>query len=199
MEKGEWEEKLLGVVDRSKDVLKDLLGLFAKAGAGSLESVKEKLGKLKGEFGLLYEKLAEKVRKEDREVSKLFSIIDSMQVIIYNIEGIAFNLDDLVENKIPLSDKAINEINELNNSLQGLFTDLSDLLKVKNKTLAKALIREAREVSKKADNFSLEHEGRVISGICLPKASPIYLNVLASIKGISYSISRISKRISEDG
>jgi hypothetical protein len=43
-----------------------------------------------------------------------------------------------------------------------------------------ALIQEG---SQQARNFSTEHEERLIKGICMPKASNLYLQMMGRIKG----------------
>ncbi len=184
-------EALISYVENARKLLEKSLELF-KLGYGQTDKLLMDAEKLKASFSNLYEKAT---RMDKAEAMEYLFILDSLQGIIYSIEGIIHSLKELAKERIPLSDKAVREIEELKGSVSSLLKDLSDLLKIKNKTLAEAVAEKAKGVSRKADNFSLEHEERVIAGICTPKASPIYLNVLTSVKGISYNIYKIAKRV----
>ena len=182
---------IVSYIEDARKLLEKTLELF-KLGYGQTDELFLEIERLKTSFSNLYEK-ATKMEKE--EAMEYLSILDSLQGIIYNIEGIIYSLKELSKGRIPLSDKAVREVEELRASISSLLKDLSDLLKIKNKTLAEAVAEKAKSISKKADNFSLEHQERVIAGICTPKASPIYLNVLTSVKGISYNTYKIAKRV----
>lgn len=184
-------DNLSAYIEKAKELLEKSLDLF-KLGYGQTDRLLLEVEKLKASFSNLYEKAT---RMEKEEAMEYLFILDSLQGIIYSIEGIVYSLKQLTKERIPLSDKAVREVEELKESVSSLLKDLSDLLKIKNKTLAEAIAEKAKNISKKADSFSLEHEERVIAGICTPKASPIYLNVLTSVKGISYNIYKIAKRV----
>jgi Na+/phosphate symporter len=48
-----------------------------------------------------------------------------------------------------------------------------------------------------ADRCALTHEGRLIAGICMPKASYLYLSLIASFKKVAEELVNFSERIAD--
>jgi Na+/phosphate symporter len=92
---------------------------------------------------------------------------------------------------IPFSDKAHGELTEL-------FGLLSDILKSIREILANSkweLLHPVREKQKKLAqmtvDFALTHEDRLLEGLCSPKASSLYLDILDSVKGANERLARM--------
>jgi Na+/phosphate symporter len=92
---------------------------------------------------------------------------------------------------IPFSDKAHAELTEL-------FGLLSDILMNVREALAKSswdTLEPVREKQKKLAqmtvDFALAHEDRLLEGLCSPKASSLYLDIMDSVKGANEHLVRI--------
>lgn len=92
---------------------------------------------------------------------------------------------------IPFSDKAHAELTEL-------FGVLSDILKNIREVVAKSTwdtLAPVRENQKKLAqltvDFALAHEDRLLEGLCSPKASSLYLDILDSVKGANEHLVRM--------
>ncbi len=191
----EWRSKLSEIVSSCRDVIGRYLTIL-KPDPGALEGFRDRLSQIKSSFSKLYESFVEGKKSKEENMADLH-IMDSFEGILFNLEGVLHSLRSIVDDRVVFSDKAVGEVDELRADLSNLLKDLEDLIATYNKTLAKALREEAKEVSKKADSFSFYHEERIVAGICTPKASPVYLNLLSSTKGISYGVFRIAKNIEE--
>jgi Na+/phosphate symporter len=87
--------------------------------------------------------------------------------------------------KILFSEKALAEIKELYVILEEQFRNTRDYIATKNPVL-KAEINAGRErIFKTIDEYAVIHQGRLITGVCMPQASYLYLDIVDSIKRIS--------------
>lgn len=83
---------------------------------------------------------------------------------------------------IPFSDKAQAELAKL----FGLFVlelkKFKELLRTLSKPLLEEIMSQSKEVGQMTVDFALAHEERLVDGLCSPKASSLYLDILDSVK-----------------
>ncbi|MBS4026140.1 MAG: hypothetical protein KGZ96_10770 [Clostridia bacterium] len=84
---------------------------------------------------------------------------------------------------ILFSHKGLAEVKELCMLAEELCIHSIDYLVTGNPLLKKHIDALIQEGSQQARNFSTEHEERLIKGICMPKASNLYLQMMGRIKG----------------
>ncbi len=192
-----WKEAFSKVVSSCREVVDRWLSIV-KPEKKKVAELKKAIEDLKSRFSSTYQSFVDREKSGER-IRDYFPLANSIGNIIYNLEGIAHSLSVVVDEGIPFSDKAVSEVEELKKDLSRLLKDLEDLIKTENETLAKALEEEAKKVSSKADSFLLYHEERIITGVCLPKASPVYLNLLTSVKGISHEVFKAARTLGERG
>ncbi len=89
---------------------------------------------------------------------------------------------------ILFSDKALAELNDLFELLKKILHDFGDLLVTRNRPLADHLLVEEKRLGQMTVDFALAHEDRLVEGICTPKASSLYLDILDSVKNVSLHI-----------
>ena len=123
------------------------------------------------------------------------SMASSLDRISYNIEGIVDRLKSKVQNKILFSDQAVKEINLVFQEAMDLLKRLPDLILTPNKSLAQNIAEQVRSVLRIVNGYSEGHEERLIHGICTPKSSPIYLDILESLKGVIVHTLEVSGKI----
>ncbi|MGB6064188.1 MAG: hypothetical protein WBG50_05245 [Desulfomonilaceae bacterium] len=90
-----------------------------------------------------------------------------------------------VRDGIPFSDKALAELDELFDLLTNILTDFGDLVLTRNHTLADDLLAKQSKLGQMTVDFALAHEDRLIVGVCSPKASSLYLDILDSVKNVN--------------
>jgi len=92
---------------------------------------------------------------------------------------------------IPFSDKAFAELDQL----FGLFVDVlkhcRDAIVTVNPTLLAHLAVQQKQVAQMTLDFALAHEDRLLGGLCSPKASSLYLDILDSIKGANEHLTKM--------
>lgn len=86
---------------------------------------------------------------------------------------------------IPFSDKAQTELTQLFDLLKEMLRNFRDLLSTLNPGLLAILLNQQKQLAQMTLDFALAHEDRLISGLCSPKASSLYLDILDSVRNIN--------------
>jgi len=128
-------------------------------------------------------------------VKPYLTIISSFDRMGYNIDGILDRLKKMVQDRIFFTDRAIKEVNDMFQETTDLLGNLPDLILTRNRLLAQEMGVKGKKARKMADGYSDEHEQRLIEGVCVPKASPLYLDILVSLKGIVVHTLEIGDKI----
>jgi len=125
----------------------------------------------------------------------------SVPLILQRIGGHIDNLNDTFHKKIKddilFSDRAVSELTTLFRRLKEALKNTSDLLVTKNPVLVRHITECEEDVVKKALEFATLHEERLIEGLCLPVSSPLYLNILNSIRCIAWDTNEIASKFSQ--
>jgi Na+/phosphate symporter len=96
---------------------------------------------------------------------------------------------------IPFSDKALEELTQLFDLLTTILSSFGDLLITRNRSLADHLLGEQKRLAQMTVDFALTHEDRLIEGLCSPKASSLYLDILDSVKSVSAHIKEMTESL----
>jgi Na+/phosphate symporter len=124
--------------------------------------------------------------KDKTESQKQYLIlIPSFQTIGLALENLISKMETKVELKILLSEKALIEIKELYTILEEQFRDTRDYIATKNPVLKAEIKAGWEKIFKTIDEYAVIHQGRLITGVCMPQASYLYLDIVDSIKRIS--------------
>ena len=71
----------------------------------------------------------------------------------------------------------------------------ADLLLIKNSVLIRYIEEAEADLANKTLEYSTLHEERMIEGLCLPVASPLYLTMLNAIRNIGREAKNIADKI----
>jgi Na+/phosphate symporter len=128
-------------------------------------------------------------------IKEYVSIPGYLAMIGARIVNISTDTQRKIEEGILFSDKAASELNTLFNKSIELLTCLKDLIITKNEVLLKHVLEEESGHYKLANEYATIHEERLISGLCSPQYSALYLHLLGSIKEILEYSKNIAQRI----
>lgn len=96
---------------------------------------------------------------------------------------------------IPFSDKAQVELA----TLFGLFTlelkNFRELLRTLSKSILEKILTQSKDVAQMTIEFALAHEERLVDGLCSPKASSLYLDILDSVKNANQHVREMCESI----
>jgi Na+/phosphate symporter len=112
-------------------------------------------------------------------------ILDHLGIIGYNIGECADPIEQKIRGAILFSDKAVTQANFLFDQQSGMIRSVLDIIKTNNEFLKKYVLEESKKLGQACLTFATEHEERMIEGVCLPQAAPIFLALLDRMRAIS--------------
>lgn len=98
---------------------------------------------------------------------------------------------------IPFSDKANAELNESFDLMNDMLKNFRDLIATRNRDLLDHVRAEQKKIGQLTVDFGLAHEDRLVGGLCTPKASSLYLDVLDSIKSANQNVSALTESLAQ--
>jgi Na+/phosphate symporter len=134
--------------------------------------------------------------KDKTETQKQYlAIIPSFQIIGFALENLISKMETKVELKLLFSEKALAEINELYSVLVEQFRNTKDYIATKNPVLHAEIKTGWEKVFKLIDEYAIIHQNRLITGVCVPQASYLYLDIVDSIKRISRGLIDFAEKV----
>lgn len=123
--------------------------------------------------------LLAKTRESERQsLLRLQSLLTRLQVVGENISALSTPIAQKIKGGVLFSDKAVTQINLLFDHQAGLLRSVMDVLKTDNEFLKRYIQEEGRNLVQSCNDFATEHEARLIEGVCLPQAAPLFLAML---------------------
>ena len=157
--------------------------------------------------------------KVDPDARVYMSVTGHIERMVNFIENIVGCLRTKIRDRIPFSDKAVLETTFLLARLQDMLRNTSDIILSRNVILREyvkdrhlqwsfdhvplsrnVILREyvkesASEINRRANEFTTLHEERLIEGLCMPIASPLFLHMLDAIKGIAWHAKETAEKL----
>ncbi|RMG67616.1 MAG: hypothetical protein D6710_11220 [Nitrospirae bacterium] len=188
-------EKVHSMVDRLQEAISLLYNAFIYSKNTPLELALEQVESVKAEEKELTPQLVDLSGTD--ELARLYAPVPGhLERIASNIEHMIRVVKQKNEENILFSDKAVSEINFLINRVKEVLSNLSDLVLARNRYLANYIIESEAEIERTANEFSTLHEERLIEGLCMPKASGIYVILLDGLKRIVWNAKEIASKLS---
>jgi Na+/phosphate symporter len=142
----------------------------------------------------LFDKLVAKAEKSPEE-TKLLSLLPWMQQLGSPLEDLVGSVQATVEAEVCFTDKAVTEISEIMGLVSNLARDTRDALTSGNEHFKEYAISESMVILDRIRDFGIEHQQRIVIGLCMPKASFLYLDIMNSLKRITMELSGLFERI----
>jgi len=194
-------EKLLDALSPTIENLRRMLGAARHAfNRNSLEDLQE-LTRLRGvtsqEIKATLEQLesatAEKSEAERVPLVRIHEILNHLQLICENIAALGEPIRKKIIDRLLFTDKAFFDVNYVFTHQTGLMRSLLDFLRTDNQLLGRYAEEEGQNIIQVCLNAATEHENRLIEGICLPQASPVFLGMLDHMRLICRHVLGIVK------
>lgn len=160
-----------------------------------LDEALDVIGRAGDSFGRTKQELPEDDDSAGSE-SGVGTVNVNLRSIAENLATIAQALASKIKEEVLFSDKAMSELNYLFQRSRELLSTTVDLIFAPNVYVA-TYIREATvELERTADAFVSLHEDRLIGGLCLPKASGIFITCVDSFRHIAWQVQEIAVKVS---
>jgi Na+/phosphate symporter len=194
MEEKELNQRFHNMFEKMTPILEDMKkGFFTQNNTILKESEKRFREILKSALPFA-EKLIEE--KEKDEVEKRYvNLVLPVQMTALALENLIEKMHIKVESHILFSEKALNEIKELFAVMESQFIDTKDYILTKNPHLKNNIKSGKEKIIKMANEYALVHEQRLITGVCMPKASYLYIDITDSLKRITRRLADFAERV----
>lgn len=128
-------------------------------------------------------------------VQGLFLIPVHLERIGDNIELLGRALTTVIREGIPFTERAVKELNTLFAQAIELLECVRDVLLTQNRILVRHLQSAEQRYEQLVNEYALFHQQRLIEGVCLPKASSLFVALLDYLKGITAHIGQIADKL----
>ncbi|HEY3278440.1 MAG TPA: hypothetical protein VGJ94_17625 [Syntrophorhabdaceae bacterium] len=168
-------------------------GLVMEKGAMIEESIARFRELLKSRVAFS-EAIIAKKEKDEAEI-RYVSMITPLQVAALSIENVMEKMAIKVEAKIPFTPNALKELRSLQLLVYSQLTDAKDYVISGDPQLKENIRKSMEEIKRLAGEYELIHQERLIMGICMPKASYLYIDITDSLKRAARAMVDFSEKV----
>ena len=189
------------VQSRFREVFESTLPLLENAKRGFLAEkqalLKEDKAKIRDIIKSRVDFAQNIIAMEDKSEAdmKFVTLLPSFQSIALALENLFNKMETKVESRILFSEKALSEIRELFGLMVTQFRDTMDYVITRNSHLKENVIATKEKIAKAASDYELVHQQRLITGVCMPQASYLYIDISESIKRIARGLAEFSEKV----
>ena len=140
------------------------------------------------------EELAKKQTKDEVE-TKYLILLPRLQLMAVIIRNLINENRNKIESHLPFIDKARDDIKNLYTLMLTQFEDTKDYILTRNPHLRAYIKTGMENVFEKGEDCFAEHETRMITCACIPRASYSYVAIIDSIKGLSRELTAFSEKL----
>ncbi|MCX8021770.1 MAG: hypothetical protein N2745_03260 [Syntrophorhabdaceae bacterium] len=133
------------------------------------------------------ERLVEKKDKDEVE-KKYVTLLLSFQQILLAVENLINRVQSKVESNVLFSKKAVDETKDVYEIIKAIMKDGRDYIITKNSLLKKSVDDNREKLINTITDYEIVHQNRLITGICMPKASYLYIEVMDSMKRLARGV-----------
>jgi hypothetical protein len=135
-------------------------------------------------------------RKDKGEVEKKFvNLVIAFQTVALSVDNLMDKMEIKLDSNILFSEKALKEIEELYSLMEAQVRDARDYLLTRNPHLSEMIRRGVDNVRKLSDKYAVVHQNRLITGVCMPKASYLYIDITDSLKRTARGLAEFAERV----
>jgi len=102
----------------------------------------------------------------------------------------------VIREGIPFTERAVRELSTLFARAIELLECVRDVILTQNRILLRHMQIEGQRYEELVNEYALFHQQRLIEGLCLPKASSLFVALLDYLQGITGHIGQIADKLS---
>jgi len=194
MEERELLQRFHEVLETTLPVIENAYKGFVTQKPALLKESKEKFKSILASRLSYVEKIIEDKEKDEFE-KKFVVLLPPFQTVGIAIQNVISNMEIKVEAHVLFSQKGLDEIKELLTMSHELVRDVRDYTLTKNPNLLIKIKEVKEKIIKTINEFSNIHQNRLIAGVCMPKASYLYLDITDSIKRIARGLADFAEKV----
>jgi len=134
--------------------------------------------------------------KDKNEAVKRFVIaLPHLQRVALALDNLIDKMETKVESNVLVNEKALDEIKQLMVAVGEEFTNVKDYCMTRNPLLKAQIHADMGKVMKMIDDFETVHQNRLITGVCMPKASYLYIDMTDSLKRMARELVAFADKV----
>ena len=184
MDEKELMQRFQDVFETSEPILDELEKGFFSQQARIIQECEKKFGDLLISRVPYVERIIGEKDKSEADM-KYVRLLPALQTIALAIENLMYKMESKLVSNILFSEKALSEIKALFRLMREQFRDTKDYIITRNPALQEAVKMQTDKMFKMIEDLAIVHQNRLITGICMPQASYLYLDITDSLKRIS--------------
>lgn len=114
-----------------------------------------------------------------------------------HIEDLVRGIRNMMTEGVLFTERGLREINTLFEQAVELLQCTRDAVQTGNRVLFHHIPEAGDRFQSQAGEFALAHQQRLIEGVCVPRASSLYLAILDALRGIERHTREIARQASE--
>jgi len=193
MEERRLEKRFLDTFDEIVPVMESVRKGFIAQNIALVKDGRAKFQEILRNRAAFAEKVIQEKKRTDAEI-RYMSLIIPFQTVALAIENVMEKMEIKVEAKILFSEKAAKEINVLIAIVASQLRDIKDYITTRNPNLKAAIKKSMEDLTRLADEYTVVHQDRMIQGVCMPKASYLYIDITDSLKRLSRGLVAFSEK-----
>ncbi len=193
-------DRIGGMCFKAESILNLCLDGFMKHKVNLLDEARKSNLAIHGEGKELRELLSGKATEPNANkelIKSLLSIVGSIKMAVTGLDSLLQHVRGKVSEGILFSDKAVSEVRHLFRETLDILKTAGDTLVTKNEVLMKYVINKYKNLEEIVEDYSQEHEERLIKGLCQAQVSQVYLNIMDSIMTVVWHVKQALIRFFE--
>jgi Na+/phosphate symporter len=189
-------------------IIKDLLTMMRAARDAFNRHSNERLQEMHSLHKVTYQTIAEAARQvnswrirrpevEEKLLLHLEAVLNGLAAINAKLGSLADPIQKKIKGGVLFSHKALTQTNYLFDQHAGMIKSLLDIVKTDNQFLKDYVNSESRNLIQACADFAVEHQERLIEGVCTSQAAPIFLAILDAMQVVGRTEAEIAKRLTK--
>lgn len=138
---------------------------------------------------------AAKSNMDGELIKSMMAVIGHLEMATNGLDGILQHVKIKVNEGVLFSDKGVSEISHIFRETLDVVKTAGDAIMTRNEVLRKYVIDKYASLAQTVDAYSEEHEDRLIKGVCQPKSSSLYLNIVDSLVKVVWHMKQAVERL----
>ncbi len=185
---------LSNVFDEALPILQNARKGFIRDNRALLEESVTKFRELLKSRISFAETITRKAEKNEEEL-KYVGMVIPLQTAALAIENVMEKMAIKAEAKIPFTEKAFKEIDSLLVVVYAQLAAAKGYVATGDPYLKADVRKNMEEIRRLADEYDLIHQNRLITGVCLPKASYLYIDITDSLKRAARALVQFCEKV----
>jgi len=193
MEEREINDRICKLFEETVPILNNIYRGFVGQKINLIKESKSKFRDSLKERLPAIEKLVEDKDKNEAE-QKFVIALPHLQRVALALDSLVDKMEIKVESNVLFSQKALDEIKQLMVAVGTEFTDVRDYCTTRNPILKEQIRADMEKVRAMIDDFDIVHQNRLITGVCMPQASYLYIDMTDSLKRMAKELAAFADK-----